>query len=246
MNIILFQSEELSAPLSLHDRRARHMLQVLGLKPGDPFKMGVVDGPRGEGTLSSIDENTLHFSFKLESAIPELHPLTLLVGLPRPQTAKKIIREVTTLGAAQILFFNSERGHKSYAQSPIWEEENLRQLLLEGAEQAFCTRLPEVKVFPSLQAGLGYAPEPAYSLAFDNEIATVSLLDHLLAEGERLRHVRQHFTLIIGSERGLSSYERKLLAERDFNFTLLGRRVLRTETAAVSATAILLAALGWM
>ena len=53
-------------------------------------------------------------------------------------------------------------------------------------------------------------------------------------------------TLAIGSERGWTEGEVDLLEERGFRMAGLGRRILKTETAAVAAVALLLARLGRM
>ncbi|NDC76199.1 16S rRNA (uracil(1498)-N(3))-methyltransferase, partial [bacterium] len=51
MNLVLFDAEELAAPLPLTDPRAQHLLKVLRRAAGDTFVAGLVNGPLGEGTL---------------------------------------------------------------------------------------------------------------------------------------------------------------------------------------------------
>jgi RsmE family RNA methyltransferase len=52
--------------------------------------------------------------------------------------------------------------------------------------------------------------------------------------------------LAIGSERGWTPAELDLLAARGFSFASLGDRILKTETAAVTAVAIALSKLGYV
>ena len=52
--------------------------------------------------------------------------------------------------------------------------------------------------------------------------------------------------LAIGSERGWSDRERRLLKESGFAFAGLGSRILRTETACISAASLVLASFGLM
>ena len=66
MNVILFETEELSKPLNIRDHRAKHILKVLRLNPGETFKMGVINGKMGEGIFIGVDEQQLNFSFELK------------------------------------------------------------------------------------------------------------------------------------------------------------------------------------
>ena len=81
MNLILFESAEIGVPLPRTDPRAGHLLEVLRRKPGDTFDAGVVDGPRGKGTVVRVGEQSLELSFVWGPLPLPLEPLGLLVGL---------------------------------------------------------------------------------------------------------------------------------------------------------------------
>ena len=248
MNIILFTREEIvRASLPADDRRALHINQVLSLKVGDSFIMGVCDGEHGEGRLRRRDpDGALHFDFALGAASPALYPVTLLVGLPRPQMARRIMRDATTLGVSRIVFFTSERGSKSYAQSPVFTRGHIRELLQEGAEQAVSTRCPEVLLAAHLREGLEMAHSPAtLLLACDNEEASMSLASYAksLAPAQR---GSKHIIVVIGAERGFSHAERAFLRARDCTLLSLGTRILRTDTAALTALGLVLAGSGFL
>ena len=55
-----------------------------------------VGGARGKGMLRNQDADGLHLEFSWGAAPPPLDPVWLLVGLPRPQTARKILGETTS------------------------------------------------------------------------------------------------------------------------------------------------------
>ena len=248
MNIILFTQEELNkASLPSGDIRATHIIEVLKLQQNEVFNMGIIDGPRGEGRLLGKDEQgSLLFSFKLTDETPSLYPITLIVGLPRPQMAKRIMRDATTLGVQRMIFFNSERGTKSYAQSPIWDPRHIRELLIEGAQQAVCTRLPEIKLTRHLKAALSAGlSATSWNVACDNEEAAISLIS-CAGQLTRPENKGKPIVVVIGSERGLSHGERSLLHASGFTLVGLGPRILRTETACISALSILLAKSGYL
>ncbi len=240
MNLVLFRPEECTRALPVDDPRARHITEVLRRQPGEAFDCGQINGPRGRGRLTARDTQGLHLDFTWqEETPPRLAPLTLLVGLPRPQTARKILGEATTLGLARLVFFQSERGEPSYADSTLWTSGEVARLLIAAAEQAFCTRLPEVERIGSLEAGLAAAlarETPATRVALDHYEAAVALGEAPLAGLPAM--------LAVGSERGWSAAERERLRAAGFTLAHLGTRVLRTETACTAGIAVLKTRLG--
>jgi RsmE family RNA methyltransferase len=142
VNIILFEPAETSQPLPLDDRRARHVREVLRFGAGDTFDAGLIDGPRGKATIREIGAAGLRLEFAWGEEPPRLDPITLIIGLPRPQTVRKVLEEATALGVEAMHFVVTERGEPGYARSKLWTTDEWRRHLIEGAAQAFTTRLP--------------------------------------------------------------------------------------------------------
>lgn len=244
VNLILFEPDEIARPLPRRDRRAHHLLEVLRRREGDAFDAGIVNGPRGKGTLVGITPDVVTLSFAWGEPPPSPDPIQLIVGLPRPQTARKILHEATALGIAALHFVHSERGEPSYASSTLWSSGEWRQHLVAGAEQAFCTLLPSVATHRALTDSLAAIPVDAIRIGLDNYEAPRPLAS-VLAKHASAQTPHQSVVLAIGSERGWSPAERTLLRAHHFDFVHLGPRVLRTETACVAAIAIVKSALGW-
>lgn len=239
MNLVLFHPSEIDQPLSRQDRRARHILDVLRRRPGDTFDAGVVNGPRGKGTLVTVAPGHLTLAFSWGAPPPPPCPITLLIGLPRPQTARDILRETTALGVSSLHFVRTERGEPSYGDSTLWRNGAWEESLRQGAAQAFCTHLPAVTHGRSLAETLATLSTEAGRLALDNyeaseALATCNLLGYKSA------------VLALGAERGWSAAERALLRASGFALVHLGERVLRTETACIAALTLLKARLGWL
>ncbi|MEX2381021.1 MAG: hypothetical protein WD490_01445 [Opitutales bacterium] len=107
MNLILFERSEINGSLARDDLRSIHLLQTLRRAVGDTFDAGIIDGRRGKGTIIAIGNTSISLSFSFSGVVPELPPLSLIVGLPRPQTARKILPEATALGGSTIHFFSA-------------------------------------------------------------------------------------------------------------------------------------------
>lgn len=237
MNLILFAASETGQPLARTDPRAQHLLAVLRRKEGETFDAGLIDGPRGKGVVRAITAEALTLEFTWGEAPPPLLPITLLIGLPRPQTARKILQEATALGVGELVFVQSEKGEASYASSTLWSSGEWRRHVIAGAEQAFCTRLPRVRFGETLVTVLASVASGGTRIAFDNYEGAAAL---------SAADLSAPVTLAFGPERGWSAKEREQLRVASFALAHLGERVLRAETAVVAAVAVVRAKLGTM
>ena len=232
MNVILFEEAEVRAPLPRTDPRAVHIETILKRAPGERFDAGIVDGAMGKGWIESADPHSLKLGFAWTGEPPPLSGLQAVIGLPRPQTARKVLQEATSLGIGRITFFQAERGEPSYASSTLWSDGEWRRILVNGASQAFDTRLPIVTHCASLAEGLAAIQPGTPVIALDNYEGTGPLSS--LARAQPLP-----VALALGAERGWSEAERNILRERGAAIAHLGVRVLRVETALIAGIAII-------
>jgi RsmE family RNA methyltransferase len=250
VNLILFTPAETACPLPRGDRRAVHLLRVLRRGEGDTFDAGLVNGPLGKGTLTRIGPDALSLSFVWGAGPPPPDPLTLIIGLPRPQTARDILRDATSLGVAAMHFVVTDKGERSYAASTLWTTDEWQRHLFTGAEQAFDTRVPEVTHGRLLIEAVAALPPDATRLALDHYEASIPLSAQPLSAGGIQRSDRNvepcTIALAFGPERGWSNADRAILRGAGFALVHLGRRVLRLETAVVAAVALVKAKRGLM
>lgn len=229
VNLVLLHPPEIGRPIPRADRRVQHVLTVLRRAPGEEFDAGLVNGPRGKARLATLDATSATFTFTATHPAEPADALTLLVGLCRPQTARDILRDATTLGVAALHFVATERSEASYAASSLWRDDEWRRHVEAGAEQAFSTQLPEVtagRPLADLLAAL--PPTPRTLLALDNYEATAALA---ACPAPRT----QPLVLALGPERGWGPRDRADLRAAGFTLAHLGSRVLRLETAVIAA-----------
>lgn len=246
MNIILFENADEAGVIKPSDPRAQHIKQVLRMGQGDTLFVGIVNGPRGKATIIAAEPNKdIHLSIDWERKSPQRLPISLLVGLPRPQTARKILHECTALGIERIIFFQSDKGEPSYRDSKLWHTDEWRRQLLSGAEQAFSTTLPEVVHTASLNCVFeSHVVElsPRLSWGLDIYAATGSFTEKLYATDLTFA---DSSLVAVGPERGWSTTEREALHQQGIELLHFGERVLRTETACVLAVGIVAGAYGF-
>lgn len=239
MNLILFEAPFEQFNLSAHDPRTRHILSVLKLKLGGVFYVGFINGDRALAKIEKINkDSSIVISIVKREASPPCLPIDLLIGMPRPHTAKRVLFEAACLGVRRMHFFQSDHTEPSYMKSRLWQEQNYQERLLLGAEQSFTTHIPEVQVHVTLEEALSKinpSADRVGRLALDNYEARQGLGASLKTDKDF--EILYTF-LAFGSERGWSDRERALLTKEEWAFAHLGTRVLRLEMAVVSAVAI--------
>lgn len=250
MNICLFYQNELNSPLPKKDERAQHIVKVLHKKAGDSFDAGIIGGKSGKATITKIDEDgNIFFDFEPLGNGKELYPLTLIIGFPRPIQLKRLLRDVAGLGAEKVILTGTELTEKSYLDSNVVADGSAYRMLLDGTVQAASTHVPELVVrrtlADTLKSELSPSAPNVVRVALDNRRATMSLHDWLeknFSGGTKPTAV----IAAIGSERGWTENERDELENSGFTLCSLGKRILRTETAATVASSIILDKQGFL
>ncbi len=242
MNLLLFESPFETISLPPEDPRCQHLHKVLRISEGATVYAGFVNGPRARCRVVDIAaDKAVTLSVLSTEAGPPLLPVTILVGLPRPHTARKLLYDAAVLGVGKLLFFQSEKGEPSYFKSRLWATEEWRHRLLGGLEQSFATYLPKVEHFPSLADAMASFAAGEAGVALDNYEAAGPLIKFVR---KGVPPAKNH-TLAIGPENGWSSKERACLRSGGWPLAHLGPRVMRVEGALQAAVAILAAHSGW-
>ena len=239
MNLMVFESEEWGQNLPLTDHRGKHLKEILKLQIGDEIKMGLVGEKWGKGQYLGDENGFCRFIWPVRVFdAPPPYPLVLLIGTPRPPTARRLLKDLTTLGVASLHFTPTDLGEKSYLQSSLWTKNEYRENLLEGAQQGESTHLPEVHTHRNLHEALKALPAGGLRIAPDLPKHGLSQLTWPVTPPETV-------TIAVGPERGWTEKERIYLGENNFQTMNLGPRNLRTETASLTAVSLILSRYFW-
>ena len=141
------------------DKRSVHLTEVLKAGKGS-VPVAVENGPKGKGTVEYLDEHEIVISCKWhETNDSDFLPISLIVGLSRPQTCRKILEQATTLGVRCLhISFQLEKEslptHQAGYGSPMSGNQELGMV----PSRLFSSQLPDCKIHPSLR----FSP-PRYS-----------------------------------------------------------------------------------
>lgn len=206
--------------------RLQHLKEQLHVHVGQELSVTVLNQACGRARVLRLEKESLDLE------ICQLHEvsapiLTMIVGLSRPPTLKKILEHGTTMGVGHFIFTETELTEKSYRQSKVLEESKAREIMLLGLSQArTLAHLPKLTILQGLHQ-LSQLPAQRYFFSLS---AQKTLLHHQ-------PDPKLATAFAIGPERGWTYDEERQLLEMGFHSTLLSRSVLRVEHAVFSALA---------
>lgn len=235
------QSLAAGSEVDLAEQDLNHVHRVLRLKPGE--RIAVSDGLgtafSGHITTSEPKRVRVFLDHKLPSAESSLD-ITLLQALSRGEKMDLIIRQAAELGVRRIIPVATMRSiprlddHKQEKKNKRWQ--NIARSAAAQCRRAF---IPPVEAVQDLDTALeGFGKHRAL-IPWEGE-TSISLRGVL----QQPRPEDGIVLLLIGPEGGFEMSEIEALREAGAETVHLGPRILRTETAAASAAAIIQSAWG--
>jgi RsmE family RNA methyltransferase len=234
VNLILLEQHEVGddALVRLTGIRAQHVREVLRVKPNQHIQIGIVDGPRGTGTVLGLDGSEVTLNCEFESMLPARPAVDVMIALPRPKVMKRLWAQLAAIGVGRILLVNAARVERQYFDTHVLTPECYRPLLIEGLQQARDTRLPDVSIHRRLKVlvedDLAGSTGEATRLIADPG-ARASVASALRAAGSAERCL-----VAVGPEGGWTDFERTLLGSHGFVAVSMRPRALRSDTACVA------------
>lgn len=236
MNIILVTAAEvIDQQILLDDHRAAHIIKILQSEVGDSVRIGIIDGGKGTGLVVEICKKR-PFYVRLavqisDCAIVPVPEIDLILALPRPIMLKRILTQVAALGIGRIFLIHANRVEKSYWEAGLLEEDQCREYLRQGLEQAIDTRMPQVEMHRR------FKPFVEDVLP---EISSGHLL-RLLAHPDKHSNLAEvcagglgRILLAVGPEGGWLDFEVEMFQRQGFCCCSLGERILKVDTAVVA------------
>jgi 16S rRNA (uracil1498-N3)-methyltransferase len=209
---------------------ARHYLEhVLRLAPG--AELEVFDG-RGAVFPARVDPAFTTLSLGPRRETPRRGaPIWLLFALAKGEKADLVVQKATELGAERLVPFAADRSVVRLAPDKGEERAGRwRRIAEEAARQSGRADVPDVAAPRGLEAALAELPPAFTPLVFHPGGVSLAALDAPAAGG---------LAAVVGPEGGLTDEELRACERAGARRMSLGPRVLRAETAAIVAVALL-------
>ena len=220
--------------LDLDADKARYLGRVLRLRVGD--RLSIFDGRGAEHAAEILaigkSSATLRVGEETETDTESKLRVHLVQGISRGERMDFVMQKATELGVKRITPVLTEYGVvKLDAARAEKRRAHWQKVAASACEQCGRVRLPLIDTPIALNAWFGSKPEQV-----DTEIILKAGADTPLA---RIDGPTTKVCILIGPEGGFSTSEYEDAAIAGFRSVSLGPRVLRTETAAVAALAVL-------
>jgi 16S rRNA (uracil1498-N3)-methyltransferase len=222
--------------VTLAGSAASHVSRVLRLRAGDALTLFNGRGGEYAGSIDRSHAGEVTVAVGEQRALERESPLalTLAQGVSRGNRMDLVVQKATELGVSCIAPLLTERSVvRLDPQQAARKVAHWRGIAIAACEQSGRNRVPEVatplalREFTGIARAVGAAGArlllcPGAALRLDDVAPPVT-----------------EVTVLIGPEGGLTDSEEELARTAGFTPVRLGPRVLRTETAAIAALALL-------
>lgn len=212
---------------------ADHLVRVLRARVGQEFDIATGAIVR-RGHIASIQDGRVEFELEEEVSVVTVPNVTLLLAIFKFDRMEWAIEKCTELGVSRIVPLIARRTDAHLASAAAKRVDRWRRIALQASEQSRRAAPPEITAAMKLPAA-SVLPGSLRIVLAESEKQTMlrDVVDP--AEGEIL--------LAIGPEGGWADDELQLFQKAGWIFASLGSTILRAETAAIAATAVIVSGL---
>jgi 16S rRNA (uracil1498-N3)-methyltransferase len=215
---------------------AHHLTRVLRVESGQRYEISDNhDVYLAEIEAARKDLVTFSILDRLSSEEP-LVQITLYASLVRFERLELLLEKATELGIATFIPVEAERSEKGLEQAAPKRMLRWNRIAREASEQSRRTKLPAIDPPCSFRQAVTFAP--GLRLILDESPAAQPILKALPS----LRSKQDMVSLLIGPEGGWTDRERAATVAEGWSPVSLGPTILKTETAAIAALAVINAA----
>lgn len=242
---------------SLRGEQADHLIRVLRGEVGATYDI-VAGGRVWQGRVASIEGSAVHFDLLAQLEAAATLPVSLMLSVFKFDRMEWAIEKAVELGVNAIQPVITRRTEKHLAQAAAKRAERWRRIALEAAKQSRASTVAEIRDPLPLKTALaqgtaadGAVPQQRHlRLLLDETVSGTNLggilraaLQDAHASGFQDPHGSREIRIAVGPEGGWAEEEPALFHASGWQSVGLGPRILRAETAAIAALAIVSSAL---
>jgi 16S rRNA (uracil1498-N3)-methyltransferase len=231
-----FIADEVSGDrAALVGEHANHLVRVLRARVGQDFDIATGATVR-RGRISSVDDARVDFDLGEEISRTHLAEITLVLAVFKFDRMEWAIEKCTELGVSQIVPVIARRTDAHLAAASAKRAERWQRIARQAAEQSRRATPPQIAAPIKLAEALNLPATLRIVLAESEQQALLrDVVKPQTAEGE--------IVLAVGPEGGWTEGELQSFRQSGWTSASLGNTILRAETAAMAATAIVVSAL---
>ena len=221
--------------------QAEHLTRVLRARPG--MEADIVAGGRvfhaevASVTLSG-ERSEVRFNLIAEAQADPALPVTLVLSIYKFDCMEWAIEKATELGVAAIAPVIARRTDKHLAHAAEKRAERWRRIAHEAAQQSRRSDVPMIDA-PAPLAERVRAASAAHRIVLAEQERATTLRARVEEAAEASGDEMPQLEIAIGPEGGWAPEEESLFDASGWRAATLGPRILRAETAAIAALAVI-------
>ncbi|WP_294373093.1 16S rRNA (uracil(1498)-N(3))-methyltransferase [uncultured Clostridium sp.] len=220
----------------------KHIYKVLRLNEGEEVILNNCEGIEYLGKINSINKNEVIVDIieKLNINNESDVKIHLFQGLPKGQKMDLIVQKGTELGVNEFIPTITERVDVKL-KGDFKKLDRLNRIALEASKQSKRSIIPKVREVINFDEAMVQLKEMDLVLVpYENaeNFGIKTLMRKLREENKDLSNIH-NIGIVIGPEGGFEEEEITKLSDAGAYIVTLGRRILRTETAGFTATALI-------
>ncbi len=212
---------------------ARHLTRVLRVEAGQRYEISDNHNVYLAEIETARKEHVVFRTLEKLDAPPLPFRIVLCAALIKFDRFEWMIEKATELGVAEIVPVETIRSERGLERAAHKRVERWRRIALEASQQSRRAHLPQVYEPTSFEAALSW--EAVHRYALDENPGGAALA--------RTHNSSDAIAVLIGPEGGWTEVERAAFTESGWTRVSLGPLILRAETAAIAALAVVAATL---
>ena len=213
---------------TLSDDQAHHLINVMRAKVGDAVELFDGRGTTHIAVIDSVSKKSLTLSITDTSNAPDpSRPLTIAAALPKGDRQKFMIEKMVELGVTEFVPLITQRGVAAANEKSM---QRIEKQIVEATKQ--CRRDYLMRLSPATEVD---------ELSQRFAARTICLIADPYAETSLVEQIAgdQPVIVAVGPEGGFTDGETDTLRSSGWSTVSFAPHILRVETAAIAAAAIL-------
>lgn len=220
----------------------KHIYKVLRLNEGEEVVLNNCEGTEYLGKINSINKSEVIIDIieKLDTNNESDIKIHLFQGLPKGQKMDLIVQKGTELGINEFIPTITRRVDVKL-KGEFKKLDRLNRIALEASKQSKRSIIPKVKEVINFDEAMSQLKDMDLVLVpYENaeNFGIKTLMRQLREENVDLSYIH-NVGIVIGPEGGFEEEEITALSNQGAYIVTLGKRILRTETAGFTATALI-------
>ncbi len=237
------------ATATIEGAQAEHLARVLRAEPGmeaDVVAGGRVFHAEVAAVTQAGETSEVRFNLVAEMDADPALPVTLVMAVYKFDRMEWAIEKATELGVAAIAPVIARRTEKHLSHAAVKRAERWRRIAHEASQQARRSDVPvihepvdlaeRVRAAATSRAGAGAG---ASRIVLAEQERTTTLRNAIDEAIEAAKEEMPELEVAIGPEGGWAPAEEALFDDNGWRAASLGPRILRAETAAIAALAVI-------